>query len=413
MNFIQPPSETLSQLEAPTGADPGLEQSIRDSKILVVDDQKMVRELLKIYLLSSGYENLLFAADGDEALEAIAAEEPDLVVLDLQMPRMGGLEVCQALRADPQFSMLPVLVQTAADSAEDRAEVFRSGATDMVGKPINDAELLARVGIHLQNRHMLRQLSHYRESMERDLQLARDMQHRIMPSEREIVALNEKYGIEIRSHFETCDALGGDMWNVWPIDENRMGFHIIDFTGHGVVASLNTFRFQSLVAATSFDGDDQEAYIAMISRRLHSMLPAGQFATAIGGYIDMRENVMRYIAAAGPKPFLISPETPDGMFLPSDGHPLGMTGDSQYDEREIAFPPGSSLFMYSDALTETPDMINPIYDEDRMQMALTGGIDEAGHPFDVIHADFRNRVEGPLDDDLTMVMLSRPIESQG
>ena len=62
------------------------------------------------------------------------------------------------------------------------------------------------------------------------------------------------------------------------------------------------------------------------------------------------------------------------MFLPSDGHPLGMTGDSQYDEREIAFPPGSSLFMYSDALTETPDMINPIYDEDRMQMALQGEI---------------------------------------
>ena len=84
--------------------------------------------------------------------------------------------------------MLPVLVQTAADSAEDRAEVFRSGATDMVGKPINDAELLARVGIHLQNRHMLCQFSHYRESMERDPQLARDMQHRIMPSERELKA---------------------------------------------------------------------------------------------------------------------------------------------------------------------------------------------------------------------------------
>lgn len=171
----------------------------------------MVREPLKIYLQSGGYQNLLFAGDGDEALDVITAEEPGLVVLDLQMPRMGGLEVCQTLRADPQFSMLPVLVQTAADSAEDWAEVFRSGATDMVGKPINDAELLARVGIHLQNRHMLRQLSHYRESMERDLQLARDMQHRIMPSERELRGLNEKYGIEIRSHFETCDALGGDM----------------------------------------------------------------------------------------------------------------------------------------------------------------------------------------------------------
>jgi hypothetical protein len=69
--------------------------------------------------------------------------------------------------------------------------------------------------------------------------------------------------------------------------------------------------------------------------------------------------------------------------------------------------------MYSDALTETPDIVSPIYDEDRMQMALTGGVDANGHPLDVIHADFLDRMEGPLNDDLTMVMLSRPIESGG
>jgi sigma-B regulation protein RsbU (phosphoserine phosphatase) len=329
MNFIQSPPLTVPQSENGSGVARGLEQEIRESKILVVDDQKMIRELLKIYLNAGGYQNLIFAADGDEALQAITDEDPDLVVLDLQMPRMGGLEVCQTLRRDPRYAMFPVLVQTAADSAEDRAEIFRAGATDMVGKPINDAELLARVGIHLQNRHMLRQLTHYRESMERDLQLARDMQHRIMPDDRSIAKLHEKYGIEIRLHFETCDALGGDMWNAWPITEDRVGFHIIDFTGHGVVASLNTFRFQSLVTATRFDGKDQVAYIASLNSRLHSLLPAGQFATAIGGYIDIRENVMRYTAAAGPKPFLVSPDHPDGMFLPSDGRPLGMTGDAK------------------------------------------------------------------------------------
>jgi phosphoserine phosphatase RsbU/P len=409
MNFIQAPSETLLQSEAHPGDATGLDNSIRSSKILVVDDQKMVRELLKIYLNAGGYQNLIFAADGDEALEAIAAEEPDLVVLDLQMPRMGGLEVCKALRADPKTKMLPVLVQTAADSAEDRAEVFRSGATDMVGKPINDAELLARVGIHLQNRHMLRQLSHYRESMERDLQVARDMQHRIMPNAKGLAQLEKKYGVKIRSKFKTCDALGGDMWSVWSVSDDRIGFPIIDFTGHGVVASLNTFRFQSLVTATGYDGNDQAGYIEKINSKLHRMLPARQFATAIGGYIDLRENVMRYIAAAGPKPFLILPDAPEGMFLPSDGRPLGMTGDAKYTEREVPFPPGSSVFLYSDALTETPDMINPVYDEDRMQLALTGGLDQDGHPFDVILADFLDHAAGPLNDDLTMVMLSRPV----
>lgn len=236
MNFIQ--SRAGSPAEDPVRAAADLDAVIRDSRILVVDDQKMVRGPLKIYLTNGGYENLLFAGDGDEALDMIAAEDSDLVVLDLQMPRMNGLDVCKALRADPKYELLPVLVQTAADSAKDWAEIFQSGATDMVGKPINDAELLARVGIHLQNRHMLNQLSLYHEKMERDLQQARDMQHQIMPGARALSSFQEQYDIEIKSHFQTCDELGGDMWNVWPIDEARMGFSIIDFTGHGVVASL-------------------------------------------------------------------------------------------------------------------------------------------------------------------------------
>lgn len=408
MNFIDPQAAIVPSTEDQVRPAAELERAIRASKILIVDDQKMVRELLKIYLTTGGYQDLIFAADGDEALEAIANEDPDLVVLDLQMPRMNGLDVCKTLRADPQHAMLPVLVQTAADSAEERAEIFRSGATDMVGKPINDAELLARVGIHLQNRHMLGQLSKYRETMERDLQLARDMQHRIMPDPRSLAKMADKYDIEIKSHFQTCDALGGDMWNVWPIDEDKLGFHVIDFTGHGVVASLNTFRFQSLVEATGFDPAQQVEYVEKINRNLHRMLPSGQFATAIGGYIDVRNDVMRYTAAAGPKPFLVSPEHPDGTWLPSEGRPLGMTNDSKYEEYEIAFPAGSSLFLYSDALTETPDMINPVYDEDRMQVALTGVVDAEGHPFDVILADFFDHAREPLNDDLTMIMLTRP-----
>ena len=408
MNFIEPKSATEPSIEDSPRADAALGAAIRASRILIVDDQKMVRELLKIYLTNGGYENLLFAADGDEALEIIATADPDLVVLDLQMPRMGGLEVCKTLRADPKHELLPVLVQTAADSAEDRKEVFRSGATDMVGKPINDAELLARVGIHLQNRHMLRQLSNYREAMERDLQMARNMQHQIMPGAQALSALHDTYDIEIKSHFQTCDELGGDMWNVWPIDKHCIGFSVIDFTGHGVVASLNTFRFQSLTSTMVFEPEHQVDYVEQLNRKLHRMLPSGQFATAIGGYIDLSNDLMRYTAAAGPKPFIVSPDYPDGAFLTSAGRPLGMTADSRYEEYEEAFPPGSSLFLYSDALTETPDMVNPVYDENRMQAALTGRIDPQCHPFDVILTDFLGHTSEPLNDDLTMIMLTRP-----
>ena len=409
MNYASPHLAASIQAAASrSDADSRLLSTIRESRILVVDDQRIVRELLKVYLNAGGYKNLLFAEDGAQALELIAAEEPDLMILDLQMPRMNGYEVCEAVRNDPKYAGLPVLVQTAADSPEDRARVFKSGATDMVGKPINDAELLARVGIHLQNLHMLRQLSIYRSSMERELEAARRMQHGIMPGDDKIAVLEQQYGIEIRNLFQTCDALGGDMWNVWRIDDRHMGFTNIDFTGHGVVASLNTFRFQSLTLTDDLDPLDLKNYSERLNRRLHALLQVGQFATAIGGFIDFEENVIRYVAAGGPRPFLLLPGEDRGSFIASDGRPLGMTPDATYPIHEVPFPPGSMLFMYSDALTETPSMANPVCTEDRIAEILAARPDDGSHPFDRLVEDFFSRLKDPLKDDLTMVMLRRP-----
>lgn len=409
MNHISDPESLAAEPSASGEESTELDRAIKSSKILIVDDQMVVRKLIEFYLTAGGYNNLIFAEDGDDALAAIEAEAPDLVILDLQMPRMGGFEVCERLRGNADYHMLPILVQTAADSAEDRARIFEAGATDMVGKPINDAELRARVGIHLQNRHMLNQLSVYRESMERELSIAREMQSGIMPTDRHLQKLKDMYGIDVQSHFRTCDALGGDMWSAWPIDTRRMGFMIVDFTGHGVVASLNTFRFQSLTMSAGFlDGGDQTKYIEKLTRRLHSMLSIGQFATAIGSFIDFQEDELRYVGAAGPKPFIVDPGGKTGRFLASEGRPLGMMREASYEERVVPFPIGSALFLYSDALTETPDMVNPVYDDDRIAMALAGGLGSEFSPFDALLADFNERAPGALDDDLTMVMLSRP-----
>ncbi len=414
MNYASPHLAASIQAAASrSDADSRLLSTIRESRILVVDDQRIVRELLKVYLSAGGYKNLLFAEDGAQALELIAAEEPDLMILDLQMPRMNGYEVCEAVRNDPKHAGLPVLVQTAADSPEDRARVFKSGATDMVGKPINDAELLARVGIHLQNLHMLRQLSIYRSSMERELEAARRMQHGIMPGDDKIAALEQQYGIEIRNLFQTCDALGGDMWNVWRIDDRHMGFTSIDFTGHGVVASLNTFRFQSLTLTDDLDPLDLKNYSERLNRRLNALLQVGQFATAIGGFIDFEENVVRYVSAGAPRPFLLLPGEERGRFIESDGRPLGMTADAAYPVREVPFPPGSMLFMYSDALIETPTMADPVCTETGIADILSVRPEDGSHPFDRLVDDFFSRLDEPLKDDLTMVMLRRPAAAEG
>jgi two-component system, OmpR family, response regulator MprA len=111
-------------------------------RILVVDDDRAVRESLRRSLAFNGYEVDL-ASDGAEALERVAQARPDALVLDVMMPRVGGLETCRRLRADGDD--VPVLVLTARDSVADRVAGLDAGADDYLVKPFALEELLARL----------------------------------------------------------------------------------------------------------------------------------------------------------------------------------------------------------------------------------------------------------------------------
>jgi adenylate cyclase len=114
------------------------------AKILVVDDTPKNVKLLADILTARGY-NVVTAASGAEALSQVEAERPDLVLLDVVMPEMSGYEVCRKLRSNPATQLLPVVMVTALDPGEERVKGIEAGADDFLTKPINQAELLARV----------------------------------------------------------------------------------------------------------------------------------------------------------------------------------------------------------------------------------------------------------------------------
>jgi two-component system response regulator MprA len=111
-------------------------------KVLVVDDEPAVRDALERALRSSGY-GVAVASDGLEGLDRVAGESPDLVVLDILMPRLDGLETCRRLRA--AGNRTPVLMLTARDAVGDRVEGLDAGADDYLVKPFALEELLARI----------------------------------------------------------------------------------------------------------------------------------------------------------------------------------------------------------------------------------------------------------------------------
>ena len=128
----------------------------RKFKILVVEDDRTLREALRYNLVADGYE-VVVADDGSEGLISARQDDPDIIILDLMLPTLSGIEVCKALRRDG--SIVPVIILTARDSEMDRIGGLESGADDYVTKPFSMRELLARVGAQIRRMDMLKSVS--------------------------------------------------------------------------------------------------------------------------------------------------------------------------------------------------------------------------------------------------------------
>ena len=126
-------------------------------KVLVVDDVAANRELLQGHLDDLGYD-VREARDGVEALEAVAAEEPDLILLDIDMPRLDGIAVCEQLKAHPTRRLIPIVILTASNDRSTRLRGIAAGADDFLSKPFDAKELLVRTKVLLRQRALNRRL---------------------------------------------------------------------------------------------------------------------------------------------------------------------------------------------------------------------------------------------------------------
>ena len=131
-----------------------MSQEPRPSHILIADDNQQNCELLEAYLAAGDYE-IAFASDGMQTLQRVAERMPDLILLDIMMPKLSGYEVCQQLKADPATRDIPVLIVTALNEAGDIEKAVAAGCDDFLSKPVNSLELTTRVRSLLRVRHLM------------------------------------------------------------------------------------------------------------------------------------------------------------------------------------------------------------------------------------------------------------------
>lgn len=358
--------------------------SVPPASVLVVDDNPANRDALSRRLERRGY-TVATAEDGPTALGLCAQRPFDLVLLDVMMPGMNGLEVLQRLRQDHGPADLPVIMATAQDQSEDVIKALGLGANDYVTKPLDFGVVLARVRTHLalkqsveQIRDLERSLSVRNRELEtanarlvaaadqarRELDLAARVQLSLLPKSPPQVP-----GLKFAWAFKPCQQLAGDSLNICPFDDGRVGFYVLDVAGHGVSAALLAVAATRLLSPRDPDsilvdpaGDGvargrTPSSPADVASRLDQRFgwnpDTEQFLTIFYAVFDPATRQLTYVSAGHPGAIRVGPDT-SATVLDQGGMPIGLGGT--YETQVTTLRPGDRLYLYSDGLTE---VVNP------------------------------------------------------
>ena len=392
--------------------------AVRAARVLIVDDTEFNRVIIHDILLSAGFHNIQAVASGDEALAACKKFAPDVFILDLMMPDMDGFELCRRIRALPVFSETPIIIQTAMSEADQQLQVFQLGANDLMTKPINPVELVSRVKLHLEHYFANKALVHSQERLNEELRLAREMQMGLFPSDDTLKNLTDSHALVVNHFVQPSSEIGGDLWGISPIDDHRVAVYMFDIAGHGVGAAINAFRIHSLLNLHTLRVNSPALFLDKLNKRLCNLFQPGQYATIFLGVLDTTTNVLTFAAAASPQP-LIMQRDGKSIWLNNEGYPLGVISTADFPEQAVKLFPGETLFLYSDALIESPCAeTNNFLSELEIELALRNDLkDMQGDATRLAQKQIHFMLEmmrklgvrtgTTLRDDLTMTLITR------
>ncbi len=346
-------------------------------RILVVDDNEMNRDMLSRRLGRRGFE-VATAAGGQEALEAVEQQPFDLILLDIMMPGIDGMEVLQRVRETRSASELPIIMATAKTESEDIVEALKLGANDYVTKPLDFPVVLARVSTQLSLKQANEELARANERMKRSLEAAARVQQTLLPDE-----VPSDGRARFAWLYRPCDELAGDSLDVFRISDHQVVLYLLDVSGHGVPASLlsvTVTRGLSPHAGRSSPGtelppDPSVVDPVAVATQLNSAFPmaanGGHYFTLLYGVLDTDTGEFRFVSAGHPGPIVVRSGEPESIEV--SGYPIGMLEDAEYEETVVEVHSGERLYLYSDGLEEE---MNPAKEQFGLQR-LRGAIEKS------------------------------------
>ncbi len=339
---------------------PGTASALADRPVtvLLVDDQAIVGEAVRRMLAGDPDIQFYFCADPTRAIETANAVQPTVILQDLVMPEIDGLQLVKFFRANKATRQTPMIVLSSKEEPVIKAQAFALGANDYLVKLPDKVELIARIRYHSRGYiALLERNEAYRRLEESQRQLAEELAQAARYVE-SLLPGRLDGDVRIDYRFVPSMHLGGDMFGYHWLDRDHLALYLLDVSGHGVGSSLLAVSVANLLASQALpDTDSRDP--GKVLTRLNDIFPMekqhGKFFTIWYGVFDRARRTLTYSNAAHPPALLYSGPSVAGASLhqlQSVGLAAGMVEGIDYETREVALGPFARLLLYSDGVYE-------------------------------------------------------------
>jgi sigma-B regulation protein RsbU (phosphoserine phosphatase) len=328
----------------------------RGATVLLVDDQPIIGEAVRRMLAGEEGISFHYCKDAPRALEVAGETGPTVILQDLVMPEIEGLELVKRFRADERFRDVPIIVLSTKEEAAVKAEAFALGANDYVVKLPDRLELIARVRYHsrgyvalVERNEAFAALQASQQVLANDLATAATYVRSLLPPPLEAGAIRADW------RFIPSADLGGDAFGYHRLDDEHFAVYLLDVCGHGVgaallsVSALNAIRSEALPQT---DFHDPGAVLAALNKAFPMERQNDMFFTIWYGVHHAPSRRLRWAGGGHPPALLLPPGAAPPRLLDSDGPLIGAVDGLEFSSSEAEVPPGSRLFVYSDGAFE-------------------------------------------------------------
>jgi len=376
--------------------------------ILTIDDDAATRKYFKTILEENNYK-VIEAVNAQKGIEVFQKENPDLVLLDLRMPGMGGLEALKYFTEN--YPETPVIVASATDSIDDVVESLRIGAWDFIIKPMPSYNILLHQTQKTLERSTLRkQNAEYQEllleavnKLKQELESGKNIQMKLLPEDKNKFGQYKFESLVLPSLY-----LSGDFVDYFKINDSYSVFYIADISGHGVSSALVTVFLKSFMnnAKEEFHQNHNKHILepALLLDALNKELlkeDFGKFSTLFFGVIDHNKNTLIFSNAGHyPAPIMNSNSKP--KVLESADIPVGISSDAKYSTKRLKLSKKFSLTFFSDGILD-------ILPQDLLDDKIKFLNDLCGpnkKDFDYFISSLKENASG-LPDDITVLAIER------